>query len=226
VPKLLPKTSSKGSFEVPIVRSRLAHAPRSSKPTNFSFPRGWGPASAVVGAVEVCDSPKTQAFNRKQTSPVGQECISIPGISYTPPTDRRTKKRGRGAAIVSGDSKPVSTGKETNVASRMANVDSFDVPRPNAGEHNFYQNVTCYVHVFAPTTVHHSTASAAPETHAAVGSSCESDPTQSVPENPVTVAPNLCLIDLESVKRRRPGKRQALLEWLIRKLQRLLHKVT
>jgi len=108
----------------------------------------------------------------------------------------------------------------------MANVGSFDIPRPNAGEHTFYQNVTCYVHVYAPTTVHQNTSSAAPETHAAVGSSCESDPTLSVPENLGGVAANLRLIDLERVKRRRPGKRQALVEWAIRKLQRLLHKVT
>jgi len=47
-----------------------------------------------------------------------------------------------------------------------------------------------------------------------------------VPENLGGVAANLRLIDLERVKRRRPGKRQALVEWAIRKLQRLLHKVT
>ena len=108
----------------------------------------------------------------------------------------------------------------------MANVDSSDVPRPNEGERIFYQNVTCYVDVYAPTTVNLNSASAAPETHAAVGSSRESDPTQSVPEDTLAVAPNLYLIDLESVKRRRPGKRQALLEWSIRKLQKLLQKVT
>jgi hypothetical protein len=120
----------------------------------------------------------------------------------------------------------VSTRRESKEASRMANVDSFDIPRPNVGEHTFYQNVTCYVDVYAPTTVHKSTASAASETRAASGSSCESDPTQSVPDNPFKVAPNLCLVDVESIKRRRQGKRQAVIEWSIRKLQRLLHKVT
>jgi hypothetical protein len=108
----------------------------------------------------------------------------------------------------------------------MANVDSFDVPRPNVGEHIVFQNVTCYVHVYAPTIVHLDTPNTAPETHAAVGSSHESDPAQPGPDNPFTVASNLYLIDLESVKRRRPKKRQALLEWSITKLQRLLHKVT
>ena len=104
----------------------------------------------------------------------------------------------------------------------MANVDSFDVPHPNVGEHTYFQNMACYILIYAPATVH----ATAPETRASVGSSRESEATQSVPENSFTIAPNLCLIDLESVKRKRPGKRQALLEWSIRKLQWLLHKVT
>lgn len=107
----------------------------------------------------------------------------------------------------------------------MANVDSSGVPRPNEAEHTFFQNVTCYVHIYAPTTLHASTGSAAPETRVAVGSSYQSDSPQSVNENPFTVASNLYLINLERAKRRRPGKRQALLEWSIRKLQKLLDKV-
>jgi hypothetical protein len=106
----------------------------------------------------------------------------------------------------------------------MANVDSSDVPRPNEAEHTFFQNVTCYVHIYAPTTLHASPGSAAPETRAAVGSPYQSE-SQSVNGNPFTVASNLYLINLEKAKLRRPVKRQALLEWSIRKLQKLLDKV-
>jgi len=107
----------------------------------------------------------------------------------------------------------------------MANVDSSDVPRPNEAEHTFFQNVTCYVHIYAPTTLHASIRSAVPETRAAVGSSYQSESPQSATENPFTVASNLYLVNLERAKRRRPGKKQALLEWSIGKLQKLLDRV-
>jgi hypothetical protein len=55
----------------------------------------------------------------------------------------------------------------------MANIDSFDVPRPSAGEHTYFQNLACYILIYAPATVHET----APETRASVGSSRESEAT-------------------------------------------------
>jgi hypothetical protein len=110
--------------------------------------------------------------------------------------------------------------------SRMANVDSSDAPRRNAGEHTFSPNITCYVNIYAPTTVHNIPANATAETPAQAASSItESEPAQRQPGDPLSVAPHLRVIDLESIKLGRRSKRRLILEYLIRRLQRVLAKV-
>jgi hypothetical protein len=108
----------------------------------------------------------------------------------------------------------------------MANVDSSGAPPRNVGEHSVSPNITCYVITYAPTIIHSTPAGATAESHAQVASSStESEAAQRQPGDPLTVAPHLRLIDLESVKLRRRSKRRAILEYLIGKLQRSLAKV-
>lgn len=101
----------------------------------------------------------------------------------------------------------------------MANIGGSDIPHPDAGELAFYQDIICCVHIYAPTTVY------ALPAHAAVESSSDSDPVQ-LPRDSPTLPSHLSLIDLESLKRKRRGKRRAILEWSLRKLRRLLGKLT
>ncbi|KAF1941753.1 hypothetical protein EJ02DRAFT_422775 [Clathrospora elynae] len=118
------------------------------------------------------------------------------------------------------------TRRERNVTfDRMANVGGSSTPFPEAGEHAWYPNVTCFVHVYAPTTVHTATAKASPETRVEAESSSESDSGRPRRASSARTS-NLGVIDLESLDRRPSGKRQAFLEWLITQLQKLLGKVT
>jgi hypothetical protein len=108
----------------------------------------------------------------------------------------------------------------------MANVDSSDAPRRNAGEHTFSPDITCYVSIYAPATVHTTPANATAETRAQVASSItESEPTQRQPGDALSAAPHLRVIDLESVKLGRRSKRRPSPEHLIGRLQRVLAKV-
>jgi hypothetical protein len=111
----------------------------------------------------------------------------------------------------------------------MAHMGGSGIPQPNADEAIFYQNFTCYVHICAPTTLQASHANATAQTQAEVQSSAESEPPPApapAPADAFLAASNLQVIDLENLKRRAPGKRRAFLKWLIRKLQRLLGKVS
>jgi hypothetical protein len=98
----------------------------------------------------------------------------------------------------------------------MANVGGSGIPCPNS----FSPKVTCYVNIYAPTTVHTTATNATANTRTQVASSSESEPAQQLP-----IPSHLHLVDLDKVKRKRPKKRRVIFEWLIRKLQTLLDKV-
>jgi hypothetical protein len=107
----------------------------------------------------------------------------------------------------------------------MADIGGSGIPPPNGDEAIFYQNFTCYIHIYAPTTLHTNPPNATAQTQAEVQSSAESEPLH-VPPDTFLAASNLQVVDLENLKRRASGKRRAFLEWLIRKLQRLLGKMS
>jgi hypothetical protein len=179
----------------------------------------------------------------RETSAVGLACTFTLGNSDTLQTGPRIRTLGRGVAIGIGGGETVVTTREPSevigprlsegiqtllkpLRSRMANVDSSDAPPRNAGEHPFSLSITYYVNIHAPTSIHTTPASATAESRAQVASSStESEAAQRQPGDPLTVAPHLRLINLESVKLRRRSKRRFILEYLIGKLQRLLAKV-
>jgi hypothetical protein len=87
----------------------------------------------------------------------------------------------------------MSTAREPNEVSRVANVGGSDIPCPDVGEHTSYQYITCYIHVYAGATIH--TANATPRTEPFIRVGSYKPP-----------RPSLAGIGLESLKRRRPGK--------------------
>lgn len=109
----------------------------------------------------------------------------------------------------------------------MEGAGGFAVPDPNTeGTYTFgaYQRVSCYVHIYAPTTVHFGTAPR--PSLAQVASDSENEPPRA--SSSVHTVSSVTSTGFGRALRRQNliGKRQAVLAWLIARLQRLRERIS
>ncbi|OSS44228.1 hypothetical protein B5807_10990 [Epicoccum nigrum] len=98
----------------------------------------------------------------------------------------------------------------------MATAGSADAPSSDQeGTYTAHQTITCHYHVYAPTTVHVNRDEARCVTESTSSTTSSSHPSSAPKE-----------IDGQSKIESHIGKREAILQWVIRKLVVLLQKVS
>ena len=154
-------------------------------------------------------------------------CTCILESSEQLPTGLGILKLGSDTGTGSSDSRFVSG---TDVPTHMASVGGSAVPDPNpegADAFRPYQHVNCYIQVYAPTTVLFGTAvpKRSPEV---VESSSESDIIPSRRQSSGHRAPSVSSVARGRAAQGRNliGRRQAVLAWLIARLQKLRERVS
>ena len=173
----------------------------------------------------MCGLPAIQPFHKTQTLVAGQGFTSILGSSNLPqPALTRTGRFGSGTATAIEDYRHCivcprqSVGRESENSwlSPMATAGSADAPSSDQeGTYTAHQKITCHYHVYAPTTVHISPGEAR----------CVTESTSSTTSSPHP-SPAPKDIDGQSKTESHIGKREAILQWLIRKLVVLLQKLS
>lgn len=169
--------------------------------------------------------PAIQSSHRTQTSVAGRGCTSILGSSNLPqPALTRTGRFGSGTATAIDDYRhcivcqrqSVERESENSWSSPMATAGSADAPGSDQeGTYTAHQTITCHYHVYAPTTVHVNSGVARCVTESTSSTTSSLHPSSASKE-----------IDGQSETESHIGKREAILQWLIRKLVVLLQKVS
>jgi hypothetical protein len=106
----------------------------------------------------------------------------------------------------------------------MASVNAAGIPDPDAeGAYTYYQNVNCYLNVYAPTTVF--TTTTAKHRRTDIAHSCESGI-----ESPQTPVHPPVATDCDTIRIVEPytpaSRREAVLAWLIARLSGLRERVS